>query len=177
MDRSGRERLGCVLGTGRCGRASPSHLVDRAVYGVLGVGMSFVRDDTPIPVDARHALVVERERPGRMGASGAWTQWWLLREGVPVGFVRTLTYVPGSRSGHELVLCDIEIRDGYRQQGLAQILVRAIRDQTGQTVWTSGSFTPLGAQALGFLPVLPGETAGVKFRDMTFVVNWDELNA
>ena len=45
----------------------------------------------------------------------------------------------------------------------------------GQQMWTSGSFTPLGAAALGWMPVYPWETPGVKFRDMTFVHDWDTM--
>lgn len=103
------------------------------------------------------------------------THFWLLFPcGTPVGFCRTLYY--SNRDTHRLVLGDIEIREQYRGGGLAHEFTDAIRNYYGgETLWTTGSFTPDGAHALSFLPLIPSHKPPVVFGAMTFVLDWNNL--
>lgn len=98
--------------------------------------------------------------------------WWLIVNGVPVAYLHTLRHL---RDTHQYVLCDIEVREGHRGHGYARRVVEAAATIVGDTLYTSGGFTPLGAAALSWLPLLPGTTAGIDYKDMTFVRDWDNL--
>lgn len=103
------------------------------------------------------------------------SHWWLLIDETPAAFLHTLRYL--SRDEYAFVLCDIEVRKTFRGRGLTRSLVATAERATGHTLHTSGGFTPFGAPALGWLPVVPGETPGVKFGDMGFVADWDNMYA
>jgi GNAT superfamily N-acetyltransferase len=131
-------------------------------------------DEATITVDDHYTLQVH-SRTG-YGYSGATPkQWWLLRDGTPVAFVSTLTFTDGRQAGCDFQLCDIEVRPEYRRQGLTHTLIEAVEKIEGMPIWTSGGFTPLGAEALGWLRVKPWEEPGVKYRDMTFVNDWNTM--
>lgn len=99
--------------------------------------------------------------------------WWLRLDGTPVAYLHTLTYPNRPVEQCPFVLCDIEVRPGYRGRGLSRRIVAAAEAAEGHRLHTSGSFTPLGARALGWVPVIPGNRAGVSFDDMDFVADWD----
>lgn len=103
-------------------------------------------------------------------------QWWGELDGIPVAYMKTLTYPDDNYCGARFVLCDVEVRDGHRNQGLARRLIEHAEATTGLVLHTSGNYTPLGAAALqGKIPVLPGHErdAGAWYRDMAFVDDWD----
>lgn len=100
---------------------------------------------------------------------------WLVRSGKPVAMVRY------SHHDGNWMLCDIEVREDARGQGLGMGFLRWIMENIcGETMYTTGSFTPKGARSLqphlivesGY--ALIGDT-GVKFRDMNFVHDWDKM--
>lgn len=102
------------------------------------------------------------------------TEWWAEQDGTPVAYMKTLTYPDERYCGARLVLCDIEVRDGHRGQGLVSVLVEHAQATTGLVLHTTGGYTPEGAAALmGRLAVLPGHTEKVAWESMTFVQDWD----
>lgn len=104
------------------------------------------------------------------------SHWWLILDGEPAAYLHTLRYL--RHDNFPFVLCDIEVRDTFRGRGLTRTLVSAAEHATGQRLHTSGGFTPLGAAALAWMPLVPGsEEPGVKYRDMAFVADWDSLYA
>lgn len=102
-------------------------------------------------------------------------RWWLIVAGTPVAYLHTMTHL--NRDEYRFVLCDIEVREGHRGRGHARRIIEAVNAAYGETLHTNGHFTPLGAQALGWVPVLPWEahTVGVQFADMPFVEDWAAL--
>lgn len=119
------------------------------------------------------ATTVLLHHKARSRGSAQRNHWWLLCDGVAVAFCSTLTY---DREDYPHILCDIEVQATHRGQGRARQIVEAANSVTGEVMHTSGGFTPLGAQALKWLPVLPWETPGVKFSDQSFVADWTNLN-
>jgi GNAT superfamily N-acetyltransferase len=103
--------------------------------------------------------------------------WWLTHHGTPVAFLSTLRDLYGTPPEYAFALCDIEVRDTHRSQGLTRRLVAAAETIESATLYTSGGFTPLGSKALSWLPVYPWETAGVRYNDMAFVEDWDTLRS
>ena len=100
--------------------------------------------------------------------------WLIFPNAIPVAFCESL--FKSKEDAHRLTLCDIEVRDEYRGAGLTREIVRAVEFYYNEeTMWTTGSFTPEGAKALGFLPVLPDHCAEVRFRSMNFVRDWNNL--
>jgi GNAT superfamily N-acetyltransferase len=99
--------------------------------------------------------------------------FWLILDGTAVAYLHTMSHY--ERETHQQVLCDIEVRSQYRGQGHTRRIIDAAAQVLGDTLWTTGSFTPLGSQALDWMPVLPGYDAGIKFPDMGFVEDWDNL--
>lgn len=120
-------------------------------------------------------VVLLRDHGRRWGTSKTEEdQWWLVVDGTAVAYLHTMSHY--ERETHQQVLCDIEVREGHRGNGHARRIATAVQDALGDTLHTTGGFTPLGAQAAGDrLPVLPGYTAGVTFRDMAFVEDWNNL--
>lgn len=134
-------------------------------------------------LDERYSLLVDT-RNTRATRDGEWVithisrQWWLLDNGAPIAFLSTLlnTGDETRHGGCPLVLCDIEVRPEHRGNGHTRRIVAAAETIEGHQMWTSGGFTPLGAAALSWLPVYPWETQpGVKYDDMPFVEDWDNL--
>lgn len=99
--------------------------------------------------------------------------WWLVVDGAPVAYLHTLRHL--SSDTHQYVLCDIEVREEHRGHGYARLIVEGATSIVGDTLYTSGGFTPLGAAALSWVPILPGQTPGVHYEDMPFVRDWDNL--
>lgn len=99
--------------------------------------------------------------------------FWLVVDGTAVAYLHTLSHF--ERDTHQQVLCDIEVRESHRGSVYARRIVTAAQDALGDILHTTGGFTPLGAQALAWVPVLPGYEAGVQYRDMPFVADWDTL--
>jgi len=100
---------------------------------------------------------------------------WLIRTGKPVAMIRY------SHHDGAWMLCDIEVREAYRGQGLGMEFINWLMENVcGETMYTTGSFTPKGARSLQpHLIVEPGHAlmgdAGIKFDDMTFVHSWDDM--
>lgn len=124
-------------------------------------------------VDDHHHLTFRARTPFHAVAEAK--HWWLHEDGAPVAYLHTLRYL--NRDEYQFVLCDIEVRETHRGRGLARAVITAAEEVEGLTLYTSGGFTPLGAQALGWLPVMPGQEPGVKFDDMPFVEDWDTMRA
>lgn len=96
--------------------------------------------------------------------------WWRTAEGVVVGHIKWM-FTEGV-----LFVCDIEVRDGHRRQGIARAMIEAVEALEGQTMFSSGSYTPLGFAALSRLAkIAPGYEASVRHRDMSFVLDWDTM--
>lgn len=137
-----------------------------------------------VTLDARYALQVETrqthaKRDGKMVLTHVSKGWWLIEDGVPVAYLKTLFDARDAESTNDwpLMLCDIEVRPEHRGAGHTRRIVGAVEQIEGHRVWTSGGFTPMGAVALSWLPVCPAEAeyAGVVYDDMTFVEDWDTL--
>lgn len=126
------------------------------------------------PADQPCAVLL-RDHGRRWGTSKTEEDhWWLVVDGTAVAYLHTMSHY--ERETHQQVLCDIEVREGHRGNGYARAIVTAAEDALGDRLWTTGGFTPLGAQAAGDrLPLLPGHEAGVTFRPMPFVDDWDNL--
>lgn len=104
--------------------------------------------------------------------------WSTNDDNVTVAFASFLIHHDRPADQGRLVVCDIEVRDGHRGHGHARQLIAAIEAAYQMRVFTSGSYTPLGHTALAdHLPVVPGNTAQVRFEDMTFVADWDTRQA
>lgn len=140
---------------------------------------NYHRDDmSETWLDARSdepCVVLLRDHGRRWGTSKTKEDhWWLIVDGTAVAYLHTMSHF--ERETHQQVLCDIEVREGCRGLGYARRIVTAAQGALGDTLWTTGGFTPLGEQAAGDrLPVLPGYTAGAVFRPMLFVADWDNL--
>lgn len=104
---------------------------------------------------------------------------WLLADGVPVAFIHThFRPTSGEEEWPSLTLCDIEVREGYRGQGMAVLAITAAEERyPGHTLHTTGTYTPLGFDRLGaHIPTVPYEQATVRVRDMSFVHDWDQMH-
>jgi GNAT superfamily N-acetyltransferase len=97
--------------------------------------------------------------------------WLRLPDGTPIGMIHWST------KDAEPCICDIEVRDEYRGQGLAKRLIHSVEDQIGGRLHTTGSFTPEGRAALAAAtPQASGYPARQHdFRSMTFIHDWDAL--
>lgn len=101
--------------------------------------------------------------------------WWLIVDGTAVAYLHTMTYL--TYDTYRFILCDIEVRDTHRGHGHARRIIEATNDQQGDILHTTGGFTPLGAQALSWVPLVPGSQPGTHYDDMAFVADWDTLTA
>lgn len=76
-----------------------------------------------------------------------------------------------------LHLCDIEVRNNYRQQGWVKKIAAMIEERENGTLYTSGSYTTLGYNRIaGLFPIHPSNKNSYhaeEFGDMTFVHDWD----
>lgn len=129
-------------------------------------------DMTEIWLDATTVLLRDNWR--RIWVTGYTVDhWWLVVDGVPVAYLHTMIY---TRDAYSFVLCDIEVREAHRGHGYARRIIAAADAATGLTLHTTGGFTPLGAAALTFVPLVPtGEAPGIRYQDMAFVADWDTL--
>lgn len=131
-----------------------------------------MREMETVPLEGHQHLLVDQRthRPSRTQSK----HWWLLDGDTPIAFLHTLRHL--NRTEHAFILCDIEVRPGHRGHGLTRSIIEAAQNHEDDTLHTSGSFTPLGAQALGWIPLTPGTQPGVRFNDMAFVEDWDTLH-
>ena len=134
-------------------------------------------DSTTIVLDSDYSLSCWIDKTWRYENAPVGKQWWLLCNNIPVAHLKTLGYSTDSNGECRLMLCDVEVRESYRGQGLTRTLISAVEKIEGQPMWTSGGFTPLGAQALSWMRVCPWDTPGVKYKDMAFVQDWDTMSA
>lgn len=117
------------------------------------------------------------------GSTDLYRVWLIDPAGRPVGNV-CYWLVSDRKIGDpfRFVLESIEIREGFRDDGLAKFLIVEVEKWVGETLHGSGHFTPLGYQSLkGLLPVADtsrfnnyGEEV-VEFEDMSFVRDWDKM--
>lgn len=97
--------------------------------------------------------------------------WGVDDDGTVCAFVRMIAHP------NYLMLCDIEVRPGWRGNELGISLIRLIEQETQMTMYTSGNFTPKGLRSLSeHLSVLGKEQEPTQpaHRDMTFVQDWDK---
>lgn len=78
---------------------------------------------------------------------------------------------------NELIIIGLEVRRGWRGEGLGAAFVEAVEDYAGVSVRGDGFFTPKGWRSLrGVVPVVEvPERPLVPGR--SFVHNWDRLEA
>lgn len=100
---------------------------------------------------------------------------WLVCSGRPVAMVRY------SHHDDNWMLCDIEVREDERGRGLGMEFLNWLMENIcGETMYTTGSFTPKGARSLQPHLVVESGYAlasdpGIKFDDMNFVYSWDDM--
>lgn len=102
---------------------------------------------------------------------------WLTIDGKAIAYAHLLET---PEYNGEVCVCDIETREGYRQQGYATLIMSMIHEKLGQPLAMSGGFTPEGFTAFnGKVPILYGHTAPTKanFRSMTFIHDWEARQA
>lgn len=100
---------------------------------------------------------------------------WLLQDGTEVAYMSVMLFT--KTDGDALVLCDVETREGYRQQGNANRIIAMVSEHFGLPLLTTGSFTPEGFAALrGKLAVAPGskEDLSPSYGSMNFVADWEQ---
>ena len=108
---------------------------------------------------------------------------WLKLPGTGnVAFIRLLVRDSSysSKTGDHLAMCDIETRIDQRGKGYARALREDIEEKTGLLIYSSGGYTPEGWEAFGkhgrYISdeFSFGETAGVKYNSMGFVLSWKD---
>lgn len=96
--------------------------------------------------------------------------WWRAENGTVVGHVKWML------TEGVMFICDVEVREGWRGQGIARQMIQAVEVLEGETMFSSGSYTPLGYAALARgAKLAPGCEASIRHRDMTFVQDWDAM--
>lgn len=99
---------------------------------------------------------------------------WLRNEkGVAVGMIHW-----SERDNSPAVLCDIEVREEFRNRGYAKRLIQMVEKKINRQLHTTGGFTPEGFEKLSSLPLYQEDkyySPGVKYRSMTFVADWNKL--
>lgn len=125
-----------------------------------------------IPAEGGQVLEVESLD---LGGGSTSARAWLVLDGEVVAYV---SYLLEPLADHPLLLNTIEVRRSRRGQGWARRIIQQVEQMTGQTMWTSGHFTPLGYAALAaHLPVIPRHTALPTEPPQTFVANWSRRQA
>ena len=115
----------------------------------------------------RNSMIIERFT--RCAYGNTVNAWWLLCDGVPVGYTKT---IPDYYNGYP-VICDIEIREGHRGNGHAGVLLRHIAQvHNVDKVLFSGSFTPEGFEAFAGQSWCESKPQA-NTSSMTFVDDWD----
>lgn len=118
------------------------------------------------------------------GKSSNLQQVWLINDmSIPIGFMSYWMCVDKPIGDlFRFVLECIEIREEYRGQGLAKFLIEEVENYIGETLYSTGHFTPLGYESLnGLLPVADNSAynnygkESVEFEDMSFVKDWDRM--
>lgn len=105
------------------------------------------------------------------GAHG--THWWLLADGRPVAYART---VLDPRVLRDPVLMEFEVRGEYRGLGLSRRLVSEVRNSVVGVLHLDGYRSPGGAAAASDLPLVPGADLVVSHEPMGFVQSWDTFS-
>lgn len=109
----------------------------------------------------------------RMRDSGL--QYWLFKDDTAVAFVK----VYDNYCGHVVSLCDIETREGYRNQGFATMLLSLIAELYGvDQVHHDGGYTPDGFAYISSKVCNSGreyDKVAPAFSPMNFVADWDKL--
>lgn len=127
--------------------------------------------ETIITVDETTALAVPSEFFSRDASSRDWFVTWLTIEGIPAAMIKIGI---GGSEYDCAVVCDIEVREGYQGQGLCRKFITELEKVIGEKLYTTGSFTPEGFQALAhFLPIRDNGEATINTPSMTFVQDWD----
>lgn len=111
-------------------------------------------------------------------------QVWIINEsGMSIGFLSYWMHVDKPVGDpFRFVLESIEIREEYRHQGLANFLIREVEKWIGETLYSTGHFTPLGYESLsGLFPVADISVFNnygketIEFEDMSFIRDWDKM--
>lgn len=102
-------------------------------------------------------------------------KYWLCLNGKPVSFAKV--YDHSRSSGTVIELCDIETREGYKNQGYATKLLQSIAEgHQVSAVVHSGGYTPDGFNFIASKLQREGEPAkGASYRAMSFVYDWDSF--
>ena len=95
--------------------------------------------------------------------------WGADEEGTICAYVRFLEYE------HYLMLCDVEVRVGWRGEGRGMRMLRMVEERTSKTMFATGTYTPKGQRSLAqHLPLGPGFSPRAStIKDMGFVHDWD----
>lgn len=106
------------------------------------------------------------------------SDWWLTVDGVVVCYARTYSKF-WNNSEHEN-LCDIETREGHRNNGYAKkILAMIAEDRNVDRVSHRGSYTPDGFNflyATGLVGDHSDPVDGPSYKPMNFVRDWDSMS-
>jgi len=101
---------------------------------------------------------------------------WLQVDGVNVAMLK---YLVGGSEYDLPMICDIEVKDSHRGQGIAMRLINLIEEHViDGKLFTSGGFTPEGLKAFGGkIPIAPWEdqTLKARYSSMGFVENWEKF--
>lgn len=99
---------------------------------------------------------------------------WLIVDGKAVSYLSIM--VSEKIDAERACICELETREGYKQQGYARQLMKQASKELGMTLATTGGYTPEGFDAFkGKLPIWKGYTEPAKpsYSQMTFVRDWD----
>lgn len=107
------------------------------------------------------------ERTGDQGE-----HWWYCLNGRAVAYAKT-TFVGDEEAPFRLQ--EVEVHPAFQGQGLLRPFLKRVEACRGETLWSTGNWTELGARSLHFLPIAPGFTPGVYYRPQTFVVDWENF--
>lgn len=76
--------------------------------------------------------------------------WGADEKGTICAYVRFLEYE------HYLMLCDVEVRVGWRGRGRGMRILRLVEEETDKKIFTTGTFTRKGKRSLAqHLPLDP----------------------
>lgn len=131
----------------------------------------FTATEATITVDKKTALIIPSTFFSRDRSSRNWFVTWLTIDGVPAAMIKIGI---GGSDYDCAVVCDIEVREGYQGQGLCRKFITELEKVIGEKLYTTGSFTPEGFQALAhFLPIRNNGEAAINTPSMTFVQDWN----
>ena len=77
-------------------------------------------NSTITALDSEFSLSIREERNWRWETAPVNKEWWLLQNGTVVAYLKTMTYSNDANGECRFVLCDIEVREGHRGQGLTR---------------------------------------------------------